>query len=91
MYTYQQTEDPMPDERVFTLDELHLYDGEDKPKYIAYKGVVYDVTDSMRWRKPIHGGMHFPGLDLTDELPDAPHSEEVFTRPHIKRVGILKS
>lgn len=79
----------MTDERVFTHDELKQFTGEDGPKYIAYQGVVYDVSDSFKWRKPIHGGMHFPGLDLTSELPDAPHTEEVFTRPHIKRVGIL--
>lgn len=81
----------MTDERVFTLKELKKYTGEDGPKYIAYQGVVYDVSESLKWRREMHGGMHYPGLDLTTELPDAPHTEEVFSRPHIKRVGILKA
>lgn len=89
MYTCPLEENAMTDERVFTSEELKRYNGEDGPKYIAYQGVVYDVTESRKWQKAVHGGMHFPGLDLTSELPDAPHTEEVFTRPHIKRVGIL--
>jgi predicted heme/steroid binding protein len=37
----------------------------------------------------MHERLHFPGLDLTSELPDAPHKEEVFTRPCVKVVGRL--
>jgi predicted heme/steroid binding protein len=37
-------------ERKFTLEELKQYDGRDgRPAYIAYKGKVYDVTDSFLW------------------------------------------
>jgi len=62
-----------------------------RPKYIAYKGVVYDVSDCPKWRTDMHENLHWPGQDLTDELPDAPHEEEVFHRPCVKRVGKLVS
>jgi predicted heme/steroid binding protein len=60
-------------------------------KYIAYQGVVYDVTDCPKWRTDLHEQMHFPGQDLTSELPDAPHAEEVFSRPCVKVIGKLQS
>ncbi len=59
------------------------------PKWIAHLGIVYDVTDCPRWRNELHERMHFAGLDLTSELPDAPHKEDVFTRPCVKIVGRL--
>ncbi len=60
-------------------------------KFVAYAGVVYDVTDCPRWRLDIHENLHFPGQDLTSELPDAPHAAEVFSRPCIKIVGKLQT
>ena len=47
-------------------------------KFIAYKGIVYDVTDCPKWRTDLHEQLHFAGQDLTSELPDAPHKEECF-------------
>jgi predicted heme/steroid binding protein len=79
----------MDGERVFTARELQRYDGEDGPMYIAYEGVVYDVSDCPRWRTGLHERLHFPGQDLTGELGDAPHGMEVFSRPCLKRVGRL--
>jgi predicted heme/steroid binding protein len=58
-------------------------------KYIAYHGVVYDVTDCPKWRLDLHENLHFPGQDLTSELPDAPHREEVFKHDCVKIVGRL--
>ena len=60
-------------------------------KFIAYNGIVYDVTDCPKWRLDIHEDLHFPGQDLTSELPDAPHHEEVFSRPCVKIVGKLQN
>ncbi len=60
------------------------------PKWIAYKGVVYDVSECARWRKEMHENLHFPGQDLTSELPDAPHGDEVFKHPSVKIVGRLE-
>jgi len=60
-------------------------------KFVAYKGIVYDVTDCPKWRLDLHENLHFPGQDLTSELPDAPHEEDVFTRPCVKVVGKLQT
>ncbi len=58
-------------------------------KLIAYKGIVYDVTGCPKWRLDMHEFLHFPGQDLTSELPDAPHKEEVFIHDCVKIVGRL--
>jgi predicted heme/steroid binding protein len=59
------------------------------PKWIAQQGVVYDVSDCPHWRKEMHEHLHFPGQDLTSELPDAPHSQIVFQNPCVRVVGRL--
>lgn len=60
--------------------QLALRNGQDKPQvWIAYKGVVYDVTASRLWREGKHYE-HWAGQDLTHELVDAPHTDEVFAR-----------
>ncbi len=70
-----------------TSATLALRNGQDKPQiWIAYKGRVYDATKSRLWRDGKHYE-HWAGQDLTDELKDAPHTEEVFAR--LKVIGIL--
>jgi predicted heme/steroid binding protein len=60
-------------ERLFTENELRLYNGDDRLEiYIAYQGVVYDVTDCPRWWRGMHERLHFPGQDLSGEMADAP-------------------
>lgn len=77
-------------ERIITEIELRRNTGErGARKWIAFEGVVYDVTDCPRWRADMHERLHFPGQDLTNELPDAPHKNDVFTRPCVKVVGRL--
>ena len=76
-------------EPTFTLRELRRFDGEDGLIYVAYRGIVYDLSDCPKWRTGMHEQLHFPGQDLTGELLDAPHAEEVFTRPCVRRVGLL--
>jgi predicted heme/steroid binding protein len=64
----------------YTKAQLALRNGQDKPDiWIAYKGVIYDVTSSRLWRDGKHYE-HWAGQDLTDELPDAPHTEKVFEK-----------
>lgn len=77
------------EERLYTRRELTSYDGDRGPAYIAYKGIVYDVSNCPKWRLTLHEGIHFPGQDLTVEFIDAPHHEEVFSHPCVKRVGRL--
>ena len=77
----------IPD-RIVTFLELRRNNGDrGSRKFIAYKGIVYDVTDCPKWRTEMHEKLHFPGQDLTSELPDAPHEEEVFIHDCVKIVG----
>jgi predicted heme/steroid binding protein len=81
----------VPD-RIIDLTELRRHTGErDTRKWIVYEGIVYDVTDCPKWRMEMHEQLHFPGQDLSTELPDAPHNKDVFTRPCVKVVGRLNS
>jgi len=58
----------------FTVAELAGFNGKDgRPAYVAYQGVVYDVTESAMWGDGDHEGMHFAGADLTAEHDEAPH------------------
>lgn len=78
-------------ERIITLAELRRNNGDfGARKFVAYNGLVYDVSDCPRWRLEMHERQHFPGQDLTSELPDAPHKAEVFSRPCVKLVGRLQ-
>ena len=77
--------------RIVTDYELRRNNGDrSTPKWIAYNGIVYDVSDCPKWRLDMHEYLHFPGQDLTSELPDAPHKNDVFTRPCVKIVGRLE-
>ncbi len=60
--------------------QLALRNGQDRDEiWIAYKGIIYDVSESRLWRRGQHYE-HFAGQDLTHELPDAPHTESVFEK-----------
>jgi len=76
---------------VITRSQLALRNGQDKPEvWVAYNGLVYDVTISRLWRNGKHYE-HWAGQDLTDELKDAPHTEKVFDKfPVIGRLQYLK-
>ena len=75
---------------LITEMQLHRNNGDrGAPRWIAYNGIVYDVSDCARWRKEMHENLHFPGQDLTSEFPDAPHNEIVFKNPCVKVVGRL--
>lgn len=77
-------------ERVFTERDLQRYNGErGQPSYVAYQGVVYDVSECPKWRTGFHEQLHFAGIDLTRSFSKAPHGEDVFQRPCVKRVGVL--
>ena len=79
-----------PDEPIFTEHELQQFDGtRGKAAYIAYEGVVYDVSASSLWRGGQHQELHYAGTDLTRTLRKAPHTAEVFGHMFVKRVGRL--
>ncbi len=60
-----------------------------RPTYLAYQGKVYDISGSALWVGGLHMGSHRAGGDLTLELPEAPHGEEVLTR--YPQVGVLQN
>ena len=71
----------------FTLEELAEYDGRDgRPAYVAYEGVVYDVSESAMWSEGDHEGQHSAGGDLTEEHEDAPHDIYVTDFPEVGRL-----
>lgn len=73
----------------FTRSQLALRNGQDKPEiWIAFRGIIYDVTESRLWRNGKHYE-HWAGQDLTDELKDAPHTQTVFEKFNV--VGRLSS
>ncbi|MGF1923178.1 MAG: cytochrome b5 domain-containing protein [Bacteroidia bacterium] len=64
----------------YTKQQLALRNGQDKPQiWIAYEGLIYDVGASRLWKNGKHYE-HWAGQDLTDELPDAPHTDAVFEK-----------
>ena len=78
----------MPELPQYTKSQLALRNGQDRPEiWVAYKGIIYDVSRSRLWFKGKHYE-HWAGQDLTDELPEAPHTDEVFTR--FDAIGKLK-
>jgi predicted heme/steroid binding protein len=73
---------------LMSKSQLALFNGQDKPEiYIAWNGLVYDVSASRLWKNGKHYE-HWAGQDLTAELKDAPHAEWVFDRfDPIARLG----
>ena len=72
----------------FSLAELRLFDGKNGRKaYIAFSGKVYDVTASYHWRNGAHQVLHQAGHDLTLEMKDAPHGEDLLARFPV--IGVL--
>ncbi|MEN8154593.1 MAG: cytochrome b5 domain-containing protein, partial [Acidobacteriota bacterium] len=62
-------------------EELKEYDGkEGRPAYVAYKGNIYDVTNSKLWKNGSHINRHFAGEDLTDQMSVAPHGDDIMSR-----------
>lgn len=71
----------------YSKSQLALRNGQDKPAiWIAFKGDIYDVTESRLWKNGKHYE-HWAGQDLTEELKDAPHSDTVFKK--FKIIGKL--
>lgn len=73
----------------YSRAQLALRNGQDKPQiWVAFKGVIYDVSPSRLWRDGKHYE-HWAGQDLTDELKDAPHTANVFDK--FVAIGRLKA
>ena len=71
----------------YTKIQLASRNGQDRPEiWIAYKGIIYDVSSSRLWRDGKHYE-HWAGQDLSPELLDSPHGDKVFER--FTAIGIL--
>jgi predicted heme/steroid binding protein len=77
------------DEDEITGANLSRFDGTGgKPAYVATAGVIYDVTESGKWKDGRHFGKHAAGADLTSALDGAPHGAEVLERfPRVGETG----
>lgn len=75
--------------REVTLDELIENDGTGgKSAYVSVNGIVYDVTNVIRWA----GGRHFgvyPGRDLTEDFMNC-HNGVMDILKTLPKVGTLK-
>jgi len=72
----------------YSKSQLALRNGQDRPEiWVAYGGYIYDVSKSRLWFRGMHYE-HWAGQDLTEELVDAPHSDDVFSRFEV--VGTLR-
>ncbi len=68
-------------DKEFTRKQLSRFDGkEGRPAYIAYRGKLYDVTESFLWMRGGHQALHQAGEDLTEVLDTAPHGEDLLER-----------
>jgi predicted heme/steroid binding protein len=73
----------------YTRAQLALRNGQDRNEiWVAFRGVIYDVGRSRLWRNGKHYE-HWAGQDLTAELPDAPHNENVFDK--FEAIGLLEN
>lgn len=77
--------DTSREKKEFTINELHNFDGkEGRPGFVAYRGKVYDVTNSKLWKDGSHMRKHLAGHDLTDAIKTAPHGEErIISMPEV--------
>ncbi|MFK5924991.1 MAG: cytochrome b5 domain-containing protein [Desulfuromusa sp.] len=73
-----------------TTEELAKFDGsDDRAAYVAVNGIIYDVSNSPRWKNGHHEGTHQAGRDLTEALKSAPHVRTLIERFPV--VGSIKS
>lgn len=76
-------------QKTFTPDELSKYNGQNgQPAYIAYKGIVYDVSNVPQWQGGTHNGEQ-AGTDITNDISKSPHGEKVFA--DLPQIGTLKN
>lgn len=71
--------------RELTPEQLSAFDGkEGRPAYIAYKGIIYDITNSRLWKNGQHMMKHHAGTDLSETLKQAPHGDDkVIAMPQV--------
>lgn len=82
------TEVPSSNLPVYSLEKLAEYNGQNGAQaYVAYEGMVYDVSNLYEWNNGQHNGQS-AGTDVTDALSLSPHGDSVFKNLTI--VGTLE-
>ncbi len=72
----------------FTTEELKKYNGVQKKEvYIAFQGIIYDLSGSFLWKNGKHQVSILAGLDLTKEIKKAPHNKDLLEG--FPKIGIL--
>ncbi len=85
----QPSQQNLPEQRVFTVEELAQYDGSNgKPAYVAVNGIVYDVSLEATWGGGTHFGL-YAGKDLTAQFNGC-HDGRLEVLRNLPKVGILK-
>jgi predicted heme/steroid binding protein len=71
-------------------EQLSHFDGkEGRPAYIAYKGIVYDVSRARLWKNGMHVMKHPAGNDLTSVLKSAPHQDDkILAMPQVGTLSV---
>jgi len=87
-YNHRRKKSSSRQPRKFTLSELAYYDGTlGKPAYVAVDGIVYDVSNSSKWREAMYRGL-IVGRDITSQLRNYRGIERKLDK--LPKVGILK-
>lgn len=75
-------------EPTFTLKQLKSFNGQNgQPAYVAYKGVVYDLTAVSNWSSGKHHGIS-AGTDVTEVFSSSPHAVSILKMGFV--VGTLE-
>lgn len=86
--TVEDTASEEAEDKIFSLDELSTYNGEDgTTAYVAIDGIVYDVTDVPAWADGKHKQGLTAGKNHTDAILDSPHGKGVLD--DLPKVGTL--
>ncbi|MFC7442969.1 cytochrome b5 domain-containing protein [Laceyella putida] len=84
------TQQPVPDLRTITREQLSKFNGKNGyPAYVAVGNTVYDVTNNAAWSAATHFGLT-AGKDLTQEFASC-HAGQQWILNTLKPVGRLVS
>ena len=85
---YQKGQKAPRQTKEFTLSELAQYDGSmGKPAYVAINGIVYDVSNNLKWSGATHFGLT-AGKDLSSQFESCHGVASKLAK--LPKVGVLK-
>lgn len=67
-----------------TLEQLKTFNGQDgQPAYVALDGVIYDVSQTRKWKDGKHEMGIVAGTDLTELISTSPHGKAILSEAKI--------